>query len=158
MSNVVLDVTPDAILIIDSEMRIIECNKKAQALLGVSKEEALERYIFEFMEADDVEKALSEKRSIQDVKIKLEHEGLIMRRNVAYIGNMDCALLTFHDITNEEKIKEQHYNFKLEAMDIAKKVIDKQMTVAQEIAGLLGETTAETKVTMTKLRDLILED
>ena len=43
-------------------------------------------------------------------------------------------------------------------MEIAQKVIDKQMMVAQEIAGLLGETTAETKVTMTKLRDSILED
>ena len=32
------------------------------------------------------------------------------------------------------------------------------MMVAQEIAGLLGETTAETKVTLTKLRDTILYD
>ena len=38
------------------------------------------------------------------------------------------------------------------------KVIDKQMKVAQEIAGLLGETTAETKVTLTKLRDSILNE
>ena len=31
------------------------------------------------------------------------------------------------------------------------------MMVAQEIASLLGETTAETKVTLTKLKKLILE-
>ena len=41
---------------------------------------------------------------------------------------------------------------------MAQRVIDKQMMVAQEIAGLLGETTAETKVTLTKLRDSILFD
>ena len=41
---------------------------------------------------------------------------------------------------------------------MAQKVIDKQMTVAQEIAGLLGETTAETKVTLTKLRNSILNE
>ena len=158
MSNIVLDVTPDVILIINSELQIVECNKKAQTLLGVSKEEALERYIFEFMETSDIEKAIAEKKSIQDVKVKLEHEGLTMYRNIVYISDIDCVLVIFHDITDEERIKEQHYNFKLEAMDIARKVIDKQMTVAQEIAGLLGETTAETKVTMTKLRDLILED
>ncbi|MBR0089613.1 MAG: histidine kinase, partial [Clostridia bacterium] len=70
----------------------------------------------------------------------------------------DCIMITYHDITNEEKMKEQHYAFKVEAMEIAQKVIDKQMTVAQDIAGLLGETTAETKVTMTRLRDSILED
>ena len=45
-----------------------------------------------------------------------------------------------------------------EAMEIAQKVIDKQMMVAQEIAGLLGETTAETKVTLTKMRDSIFYD
>ena len=55
-------------------------------------------------------------------------------------------------------MKELHYQFKLEAMEIAQKVIDKQMTAAQEIAGLLGETTAETKVTMMKLRDSLLEE
>ena len=44
----------------------------------------------------------------------------------------------------------------METIDAAQKVIDKQMMVAQEIAGLLGETTAETKVTLSKLRDSIL--
>ena len=32
------------------------------------------------------------------------------------------------------------------------------MVVAQEIASLLGETTAETKVTLTKLKDMIARD
>ena len=43
-------------------------------------------------------------------------------------------------------------------VEMAQKVIEKQMMVAQEIAGLLGETTAETKVTLTKLRDSILNE
>ena len=45
-----------------------------------------------------------------------------------------------------------------EVQAVAQKVIDKQMMVAQEIAGLLGETTAETKVTLTKMRDSIFYD
>ena len=60
--------------------------------------------------------------------------------------------------TKEEKAKEKRYRLKMETIDAAQKVIDKQMMVAQEIAGLLGETTAETKVTLTKLRDSILMD
>ena len=43
-------------------------------------------------------------------------------------------------------------------MEMAQKVIDKQMIAAQEIAHLLGETTAETKVTLTKLKDMIVFD
>ena len=46
----------------------------------------------------------------------------------------------------------------MEGVNIAQKVIDKQMMVAQEIAGLLGETTAETKMTLTKLRDSMLSE
>lgn len=158
MANVVLDVTPNVLFIIDSDFRIRECNKKGQELLGVGKEEALTRYIFEFIEIEDIEETFRTKESIYNKKVKMEHGRLTMQETIVYIRDIDCVLVRFQDITHEEKMKEQHYNFKVEALEIAQKVIDKQMMVAQEIAGLLGETTAETKVTMTKLRDSILED
>lgn len=158
MSNVVLDVTPNILFIVDSDFRIRECNKKGQELLGVGKEEALTRYIFEFIEIEDIEETFRTKESIYNKKVKMEHGRLTMQETIVYIRDIDCVLVRFQDITHEEKMKEQHYNFKVEALEIAQKVIDKQMMVAQEIAGLLGETTAETKVTMTKLRDSILED
>ncbi len=156
MSNIVMDVTPSMILIVDKELRIRECNKKAQEMLGVSREEALERYIFEFIEADDISGALDTKEQIIHKKIKLETAGLTVVESIIYIENLECVLVTYQDITKEEKAKEQHYNLKMETVDMAQKVIDKQMMVAQEIAGLLGETTAETKVTLSKLRDSIL--
>ena len=43
-------------------------------------------------------------------------------------------------------------------MELAPEVIRKQMTVAQEIAGLLGETAAETKITLLDLCDSLLEE
>ena len=36
--------------------------------------------------------------------------------------------------------------------------MDKQMRTAQEIAGLLGETTAETKAILSKVRDMMLDE
>lgn len=47
---------------------------------------------------------------------------------------------------------------KIDAVNMAQDVIDKQMIVAQEIASLLGETTAQTKVTLTNLKQLIKEE
>ena len=79
-------------------------------------------------------------------------------QNIIYIRDMNCALGILRNVTAEEKIREQHDRMRRHAMDIAQKVIDKQMMVAQEIAGLLGETTAETKVTLTKMRDSIFYD
>lgn len=158
MSNVVMDVTPNMIFIIDNELRIRECNKKGQELLGVGKEEALQRYIFEFMDAADIEETLRTKEPIFHKKLQLEHGRMTVEETIVYIENLESVLVTFQDVTREEKMKEQHYNLKVETMEMAQKVIDKQMMVAQEIAGLLGETTAETKVTLSKLRDSILNE
>ena len=68
------------------------------------------------------------------------------------------VLATLIDITREEEQSRQDYEKKLETIDLAQRVIHKQMMVAQEIAGLLGETTAETKTTLTKLCETLLED
>ena len=144
MSNVVMDVTPNMVFVIGNDMRILECNRKGQELLGVGHEEAVRRYIFEFIEADDIEQA--------------EQGRITAEETIVYIENLDAVLVTLQDITREERIREQHYNLKVETVEMAQKVIEKQMMVAQEIAGLLGETTAETKVTLTKLRDSILNE
>ncbi len=156
MANVVLDATPNMIFVIGNDMRILDCNQKGQELLGVGHEEAVKRYIFEFIEAGDIEEVLLTGSSLPNKKIKLENGRITAEETIVYIENMDAALVIFRDVTREEKIREQHYNLKVETVEMAQKVIEKQMMVAQEIAGLLGETTAETKVTLTKLRDSIL--
>lgn len=79
-------------------------------------------------------------------------------QNVVYIEKEDAVLSTFIDITRQEEQAREDYGKKLDTIDLAQKVIHKQMMVAQEIAGLLGETTAETKTTLTKLCKSLLED
>ena len=101
---------------------------------------------------------LEDKKSILRKRIQLETLDVIAKETIVYIESVDSALVVYQDVSEEEKAREQHMNLKMETIDIAQKVIDKQMMVAQEIAGLLGETTAETKVTLSKLRDSILDD
>lgn len=156
MSNVVMDVTPNMIFIIDRDLRIRECNKRGQIVLGISRAEALERYIFEFIDDKDISEVLRTKKSIIHKKLRIEQLSMIVLEIIEYIEEQEAVLVIYQDITKEEKAKEQHYNLKMETVEMAQEVIDKQMMVAQEIAGLLGETTAETKVTLTKLRDSIL--
>ena len=78
--------------------------------------------------------------------------------NIIYIDEMDAMLAIFQDITDEEVEMERQLQMRMDTVDIAQQVIDKQMTVAQEIAGLLGETTAETKVILTQLRDSMMKE
>ena len=101
---------------------------------------------------------LATKEPIMRKKMNLETLDMVVKETIIYIESKESVLVLYWDISKEEKAKEQHMNLKMETVEIAQRVIDKQMMVAQEIAGLLGETTAETKVTLTKLRDSILDD
>ena len=77
------------------------------------------------------------------------------RIGIAIIKTRASFGLSINDITREEEMKKAVHRRKLDSVEMAQKVIDKQMVVAQQIASLLGETTAETKVTLNKLKDLI---
>lgn len=158
MSNVVMDATPNMIFVVDQELRIRECNVKAQKFLGVGREEALERYIFEFMDPSDIERVIKSREAIMHRKVYLEKENIFIEESIVYVDEINSVLIIFEDITKQEEAKKKHYNLKVETVDMAQAVIDKQMMVAQEIAGLLGETTAETKVTLSRLRDSILDE
>jgi uncharacterized Fe-S cluster-containing protein len=68
------------------------------------------------------------------------------------------AIAIIKDVTKEEEELKSLMQIKLETVEMAQKVIDKQMVVAQQIASLLGETTAETKVTLNRLKNLIAKD
>lgn len=59
------------------------------------------------------------------------------------------------DLTHEWRQKNEMLKLKLETIENVHRVVDNQMKVAQEIAGLLGETTAETKVSLLKLIQMV---
>ncbi|BBF43436.1 periplasmic [Fe] hydrogenase [Lachnospiraceae bacterium KM106-2] len=158
MANVVMDTTPNAILIVDSEMKIIEFNEKATHIFHRTKNQALQMYLYELIDHKDFEYVLTTHTSILGKKVSYEEYGIATMQYIVYIPDQNNVLGIFVDVTADEKKEKQAYQMKMETIEMAQKVIDKQMMVAQEIAGLLGETTAETKVTLTKLRDTILND
>ena len=97
-------------------------------------------------------------QNIHGKRVNYPEYNLSTLQNIVYIEKENAVLATFIDITREEELAKEEYERKLETIDLAQKVIHKQMMVAQEIAGLLGETTAETKTTLTKLCHSLLED
>ena len=62
------------------------------------------------------------------------------------------------DITETVGYEEQFAKVKMQTIETAEEVIKKQMRVAQEIASLLGETTAETKVALLNLKKTLTDD
>ena len=78
-------------------------------------------------------------------------------QRLSYIEVEDLVLALIIDITDMERQKEAFATVKRETIAKAQEVIEKQMKVAQLIAGQLGETTAESKVLLTKLIQLVQE-
>ena len=158
LSNVVMDTSPNMIVITDPELKIIEFSKAAERRFHLSRARAREKYLYELIDPSDFLYVLETHESILGKKVIYEDLGLATMQNIVYMKEQNSILGIFQDITKEEEQNKQAYKVKMETIEMAQRVIDKQMLVAQEIAGLLGETTAETKVTLTKLRDTILYD
>ena len=64
-------------------------------------------------------------------------------------------LAILKDITEEQREREQNDQLRRHTAEVTDQVIAKQMRVVQEIASLLGETTAETKIALTKLKEAV---
>ena len=145
-------------LIVDKDMKVMEYSAVGEKYFGKTRAEALDMYLYEFIDPVDFQWVYDTHQSIHGKRVKYEEYNLSTLQNIVYIEKEDVVLATFIDITKEEEQAKADYDKKLETVDLAQRVIHKQMMVAQQIAGLLGETTADTKTTLTKLCQSMLED
>ena len=71
------------------------------------------------------------------------------------VKNQNTLFCIMKDITEDVDYNARINKIKEETAQAASEVVSKQMRVVQEIASLLGETTAETKIALLKLRDAL---
>lgn len=157
-ANLVMETSPNVVLIVDEDMKILEYSAVGEKYFGKTRKEALDMYLYEFIDPTDFQWVFDTHQNIHGKKVTYTEYGVTMLQNIVYIKKENAVLATFIDITAQEEKARQDYETKLATADLAQKVIHKQMMVAQEIAGLLGETTAETKTTLTKLCQSLLDD
>ncbi len=158
LSNYVLTETPNVTIIVDKDLNIIEFNTAAEKAFRISRREALQKSLYEIIDSSDFQYVFDSRQSISDKKVTYREYGITTIQTIVYIAKENIAMGIFKDITQEEADLENKYKLRNETMEMAQKVIDKQMIAAQQIASLLGETTAETKVTLTKLKNMIVFD
>lgn len=158
LANLVMETSPNVVLVVDSEMKIMEYSAVGEKFFGKTRQEALDMYLYEFIDPVDFQWVFDTRQNIHGKKVTYQEYSLSTLQNIVYIEKENAVLATFIDITKEEELARQDYEKKLDTIDLAQKVIHKQMMVAQEIAGLLGETTAETKTTLTKLCRSLLDE
>ena len=153
ISYEVMKNSPNGIAIIDKEFRIIDINSKAKYLLGLKNFKTKENNILEYLdENESFVIAITEKKNIYGKQIKISNTNLYVELSINYMKDHDMIFAIMKDITEKVNYDEELGKVKLETIAITDEVIKKQMRVAQEIASLLGETTAETKVALVNLK------
>lgn len=159
MSNEIIQNSPNGIVVIDKDFNIIDINNKAKNLLGIKKFKPKETSILECVDENiDFIEALSEKRNVYTKQIKISKTNLYVELSVNYMKEHNMIFAIMKDITDKVNYNEKLKEVKLETIATTDEVIKKQMRVAQEIASLLGETTAEAKVALVNLRKTLNED
>lgn len=159
MSYEVIQNSPNGIVVIDEALNITDINAKAKSLLGISKFRPNTECVLDYIKdnADFIE-ALSKGENIYSKKIKIEATNSYVELSITHIKNHNMMFAILKDITEKVNYNNRLQEVKLETIATTDAVIKKQMRVAQEIASLLGETTAETKVALVNLKKTLNED
>lgn len=152
--SVVYENLPLAAVLVDETQKVVGFNGEAGSLFSIRPEQ--EKYIFELMDPGDFQYVLDTGLPIKNRRMDISEIYMRVEASLVPLKDLHMVLGLFRDITEEEEAEAKQQQSRLQSVEMAQKVIEKQMTVAQQIAFLLGETTAETKVTLNQLKQRIL--
>ena len=152
MSYEIIRTSPNGIVLLDNDLNILEINAKAAEIFGIKESNVKGRGIFEFFNPTDFVLAQADKKNIYNKKIFVEKTARHIEMTVIVLKDNKGTYAVMKDVTQETEAEEQLDKVRSETLATTDSVIEKQMRVAQEIASLLGETTAETKVALLKLK------
>ncbi|MCY6353748.1 [Fe-Fe] hydrogenase large subunit C-terminal domain-containing protein [Clostridium sp. ZS2-4] len=155
LSNVIIENTANSIIMVDGEMNVVEINPAAQQSFMVKYENISGKPLSLLIDDSDFRKVKETGENIVGKKVFYNQYNAVFMTNINYLHKQDLILATMTNIMEEEKNKRALNRVKKNTINAAQEVIEKQMRVAQEIAGVLGETTAETKVILNKLRRIV---
>ena len=156
-TSAILQHTPNGVLLVDRETRIRFVNPAFVTMFQCMDDELSGQLAKEFVHSDCFERAIAAGGSLM-VKESIPEHGVSFRVGIFPIEGEDLYCGIFIDISEEEKARKDFLDLKAQTLKRAQEVISRQMQTAQEIARLLGETTAETKVLLMKLMSLYQEE
>ena len=150
MSNTILDNTPNGLLLLDEDFRILKFNRAAAQMLSLDNS-CNGMDIEAFLVMDELGQIRVDGKDVMNVRRKTAIYDVMVEQSIVAIPDNEYLVL-LKDISAEEESMREMSKMRRETIETAQQVIDKQMRVAQEIASLLGETTGETKAALLKLK------
>ncbi len=150
LAHMVMQNTPNAVLVLDEAMAVRDFNPAAQELFSQIPF-TVGLGLGDYLDIQAYHDAYRSQTNAYDCCIEYPQWELVTRQTMVPIPAERLLMLIVEDVTKTEAERQEMDAMKANVMEKAKKVINQQMTVAQTIASLLGETTAETKATLYEL-------
>lgn len=154
-SNNILSHTPNGILVVNEDLEVQQVNAAAMKMLHVLREaDVLGEPLVRIMDPLPFLNAL-EGRTIKEQRAYYAEYAKYLELSLVHDKTTHILIAILRDVTAEEEARLKKEEMGRQTVEIADRVVEKQMRIVQEIASLLGETTAETKIALTKLKESI---
>ncbi len=147
---------PNGVLVLNEDLEIQQVNRAAKEILNIKhKSDILGAPVVRLLNPASYLEVMTSGRNIHDKLVYLADYQKYVMETVIYDKTYHIIISILRDITAEENSRLKKEEISRQTMEITDKVIEKQMRVVQEIASLLGETTAETKIALTNLKETL---
>ena len=153
-SDKIIANTPNAVLVMDEDLVVQQINSAALRLFKLrSPDDILHAPVVRMLDPSDYLAVVTSGRNVVNKRHYIAEYKLFVEETILFDKQYKILISIMRDVTDQENALAQEQELRRQTIEVTDKVIDKQMRVVQEIASLLGETTAETKVALTKLKD-----
>jgi PAS domain S-box-containing protein len=156
-SDDIIKNTPNAIVVLNENFEVQQINTAACRLFNVSPSNILGDQVVRIMDPLPFIEVKEKGTSSYNKRVYLADYQKHADQTIIYDKSYRIIISIMRDITEEETRKEEKENANRKTIEVADRVIEKQMRTVQEIASLLGETTAETKIALTKLKESLFD-
>ena len=158
-SDNIISNTPNAIIALNENLEIQQINKAALKLMNIGHaSDVMGEQVIRILDPTPFMDVMQSNKHLRDERKYLTEYDKYVEQTVIYDSEYRIIICLMRDVTDEEKAKIRKENVDKTTADIADKVVENQMRIVQEIASLLGETAAETKVALMKLKESIADE
>lgn len=158
-SDTIIRNTPNGLIVLNENLEVQQINKPAQKILNIRlASDILGGQIVRVYDPCDFLEVLTTKQDIRDKRVFLAEYEKYVEESIIYDKEYRLLFCILRDVTEEETQRRKKETISRQTVEVADKVVDKQMRIVQEIASLLGETAAETKIALSKLKESIVDE
>ena len=158
-SDTIVRNTPNGLIVLNEKLEVQQINKAAQKILNIRyASDILGDQVVRILEPGDFLTVLSKGKAIHNKRTYLAEYDKYVEETIVYDREYRLLVCILRDVTEEESQREKKEHISRQTVEIADRVVDKQMRIVQEIASLLGETAAETKIALSKLKESIQDE